>query len=124
MEENVAPITIEEFVPQRIEEICKERNLSQYRLCQFTGIAQSSLSTMKKGKTHLSFYSVDRICTGLGITIFEFFSPSTSPGTLITKEERLCLKYWNQLDDNQKQNLLAFAKGMLLTSEFRQLKKN
>lgn len=124
MDEIIAKISAEDFVPQRIEEICNERNISQYRLCQFTGIAQSSLSTMKKGKTHLSLYSVDRICTGLGITIFEFFSPPAASNILITKDERLCLKYWNQLDDNQKQNLLAFAKGMLLTSEFKQLKKN
>lgn len=115
-------ITLQEFVIKRIDELCQERHMSKYKLCQLTGIAQSSLSTMGHGKTLPSITTLAKICEGLGISIFDFFN-NRAEAVVITNDEKLILKYWNELTDNQKKVLLAFAKGIILESKLKLTKK-
>ena len=75
-------IRLEDFVIRRIDELCKVNGLSRYRLGQLTGIAQSSLSTMMNGKTLPSLGTLDRLCEGLGISIFDFFNFDTKKVTV------------------------------------------
>lgn len=111
-------IKLETFVVERIEALCAERNMSKYKLCQLTGIAQSSLSTMVHGKTLPSIVTLAKLCEGLGISIFDFFERD-GEAKVITNDERIILKYWNELNDNQKKMLLAFAKGIIAESELK-----
>lgn len=116
MENNDIPL--QEFVIKRIDELCKEKHMSKYKLCLLTGIAQSSLSTMAHGKTLPSITTLAKLCEGLDISIFDFFT-NDKEAAVITTEEKLILKYWNELNDNQKKVLLAFAKGIILESEIK-----
>ena len=111
-------IKLEEFVVNRILTLCDERNMSKYRLCQITGIAQSSLSTMIHGKTLPSVATLAKICEGLGISVFDFFN-RTEASNVITNQERVILRYWNQLNERQKEVLLAFAKGLIAQTELK-----
>ncbi|MBR4950217.1 MAG: helix-turn-helix transcriptional regulator [Clostridia bacterium] len=65
---------LNEAVAIRIKELCKERELTQYKLSMKSGVPQSTLSTIMS----CSFPSVKlriiyEICEGLEITITEFF---------------------------------------------------
>lgn len=111
-------VTLQEFVVRRIDELCEERNMSKYKLCQLTGIAQSSLSTMANGKTLPSITTLAKLCEGLGISVFDFFERD-SDTVVITKDEQVMLKYWRELDDTQKKMLMAFAKGIIAEDELK-----
>lgn len=113
-------VTLEEFVIRRIDELCKVNGMSRYKLGQMTGIAQSSLSTMMSGKTLPSLGTLDKLCEGLGISIFDFFDLDTEKVSFKSQENML-LRYWHELDDMQKVMLLAFAKGMLANKELEKL---
>lgn len=115
-------IRLEDFVIRRIDELCKVNGLSRYRLGQLTGIAQSSLSTMMNGKTLPSLGTLDRLCEGLGISIFDFFNFDTKKVT-VKSQEHIMMQYWNRLDDKQKSMLLGFAKGMLSLEEIDEIEK-
>ncbi|MCQ2373524.1 MAG: helix-turn-helix transcriptional regulator [Phascolarctobacterium sp.] len=121
MEENMQNengVKLETFVVERIDELCAERKMSKYKLCQLTGIAQSSLSTMARGKTLPSITTLAKLCEGLGISVFDFFNRDPE-AIVITNEDKLILKYWHELNDNQKKVLLAFAKGIIIESELK-----
>ena len=121
LKEQPAPskdIKLEDFVVQRITSLCEERNMSMYKLSQLTGIAQSSLSTMMHGKTLPSIVTLAKLCEGLEISIFDFFD-QTEASTVITNQEKIILRYWNHLNEHQKEVALAFIKGLLAESELK-----
>lgn len=66
---------LNEAIAARIRELCKERNMSQYKLHLVSGVPQSTLSTI----LNCSFSSMKvriiyEICEGLQIGLEEFFS--------------------------------------------------
>lgn len=68
---------LNEAIAARIRELCKERNMTQYKLYLTSGVPQSTLSTI----LNCSFPSMKvriiyEICEGLQISLEEFF---TSP---------------------------------------------
>ena len=64
----------EKYIANRIKELCDKKQMSMYALSKKTGISQSSLSNLKKRGSTPTFYTLDRICDGLGITLSQFFS--------------------------------------------------
>ncbi|MFR0024633.1 MAG: helix-turn-helix domain-containing protein [Eisenbergiella sp.] len=58
----------------RIKELCDKKQMTMYALSKKTGISQSSLSNLMKGGSTPTFYTLDRICDGLEITLPQFFS--------------------------------------------------
>ena len=66
---------LNEAIAARLRELCKERNMSQYKLHLVSGVPQSTLSTI----LNCSFSSMKvriiyEICEGLQIGLEEFFS--------------------------------------------------
>lgn len=66
---------LNEAIAARIRELCKERNMSQYKLHLVSGVPQSTLSTI----LNCSFSSMKvriiyEICEGLQISLEEFFA--------------------------------------------------
>lgn len=54
----------------RIADLCKERNITGYRLCKETGIAPSALTDLKMGrKEGLSAKSANKIATYFGVSV-------------------------------------------------------
>lgn len=65
---------LNEAISKRISELCKERNMTQYKLSMKSGVPQSTLSTIM----HCSFPSMKvriiyEICEGFEINIKDFF---------------------------------------------------
>ena len=59
----------------RIKELCKERNITQYRLSMKSGVPQSTLSTiMSCTFPSMKMRIIYEICEGFEIELKEFFN--------------------------------------------------
>ncbi len=67
-------MTTDEKVMARIVQLCKERRITVNKLATMSDIAQSTLSDIVHGKSRtITIRTIERICRGLGISVFEFF---------------------------------------------------
>lgn len=65
---------LNEAIAERINELCKERGLTQYKLSQKSGVPQSTLSTIKNCTfPSMKIRIVYEICEGLEIGMKDFF---------------------------------------------------
>ena len=62
-------------VSQRIKELCKERQITQYQLFKVSGVPQSTLSTiMNCTFPSMKLRILYEICEGLEISLADFFA--------------------------------------------------
>lgn len=68
---------LQDAIIMRIEQLCKERNMTKYDLSQASGVPQSTLTSIKKKRSGsvktITLYS---ICEGFEMTLAEFFGTS------------------------------------------------
>lgn len=65
---------LKDAIELRIDNLCKERNITINKLCTMCGITQSTLANLKvRPKTNVSTLTILRICRGLNISIKDFF---------------------------------------------------
>ena len=103
----------EEYITNRIKELCDKRQMSMYALSKKTGISQSSLSNLMKRGSTPTFYTLDKICDGLGITLSQFFSKDIGKLEL-SAEQRKVLETWESLTDKEKAAVEIYVRGMKL----------
>ena len=103
---------MQEFdVMQRIRDLCAAREWTYYRLAKESGIPYSTLNTMLH-KTYLpSIPSLEKICTGFGISLAEFFSDSDIAA--LTAEQKQFLSLWKQLDPKSKDLSAAYMQALI-----------
>ncbi len=77
-------MTLNEAFAVRVKEILAEKKITQYKLCQQTGLYPSTMNYILHAKTKASnFKSIALIIRELGITMTEFFdSPVFDFGNL------------------------------------------
>lgn len=103
----------EKYITNRIKELCDKKQMSMYALSKKTGISQSSLSNLMKRGSTPTFYTLDRICDGLGITLPQFFSEDM--GRLeLSSEQKNVLETWESLTDKEKAAVEIYVRGMKL----------
>ncbi|MEY8495940.1 helix-turn-helix transcriptional regulator [Lachnospiraceae bacterium 29-91] len=103
----------EKYIANRIKELCDKKQMSMYALSKKTGISQSSLSNLMKRGSTPTFYTLDRICDGLGITLPQFFSEDI--GRLeLSSEQKKVLETWESLTDKEKAAVEIYVRGMKL----------
>ena len=67
-------MNIGEAVKERIIELCRERDISINKLCNMSGVTQSTVNNIVSGRNNSATIStIKKLCDGLGITIQEFF---------------------------------------------------
>lgn len=103
----------EEYITNRIKELSDKRQMSMYALSKKTGISQSSLSNLMKRGSTPTFYTLDKICDGLGITLSQFFSKDIEKLEL-SAEQRKVLETWETLTDKEKEAVEIYVRGMKL----------
>lgn len=87
--------------------------MSMYALSNKTGISQSSLSNLMKRGSIPTFYTLDKICDGLGITLSQFFSEDMGKLELSSEQKRV-LEIWESLSDKEKMAVEIYVRGMKL----------
>ena len=103
----------EKYIINRIRRLCEKKNMTMYALSKRSGISQSSLSNLMKRGSIPSFFTLDKICDGLGITLAQFFSNDQEIPD-ITEEQKKVLQVWDSLTDRQKQAVEIYVRGMKL----------
>lgn len=99
----------------RIESERKKRGWTQYLLAKNSGIPQSTLATWYKKNMQPSVASIEKICSGLGITLSQFFSDEDDPlDHGISSSQKILFEYWACLthsqQDSVEQVMLEFRK--------------
>ncbi len=58
----------------RAKELCEERNLSMYEMAILSHVSYSTLKSAEARGGQLSVDTIEQLCTGLGITLAQFFT--------------------------------------------------
>ncbi|HBD63617.1 MAG TPA: XRE family transcriptional regulator [Clostridiales bacterium] len=103
----------EKYIVNRIKELCDKKQMTMYALSKKTGISQSSLSNLMKRGSTPTFYTLGRICDGLGITLPQFFSDDIGKLELSSEQKRV-LEMWESLTDKEKEAVEIYVRGMKL----------
>ena len=103
----------EKYIVSRIKELCDKKRMTMYALSKKTGLSQSSLSNLMKRGSTPTFYTLDRICDGLGITLAQFFSGGIEKLD-VSAEQKKVLETWESLTDKEKEAIEIYVRGMKL----------
>lgn len=96
---------------ERIDNLCRQHNMSKYRLSQITGISQSAFSKMSRQQSTLSLETIQRICDALGISMAQFFSESEEYPDL-TEQQKSLIHNWSLLDEKKRDFALLFIEKL------------
>lgn len=97
---------------ERIIQLRKERDWTEYRLSEESGIPQSTISSWFVKNVKPSSRSLEKICKAFNITMSQFFSFENEPVTL-TEKQRQVLDNWNKLNQKQQDIILELLTSML-----------
>ena len=100
----------------KIKELLTERNWSMYKLAKEADIPYSSLNALFQKNNQPTLSTLEKICTGFHISMFEFFSdypPYREEFSTLNEPEKELIKIYKELNHSDKKLLLQFAKIML-----------
>ncbi len=98
-------------VLERILQLRLERNWSEYRLSEESGIAQTTISSWFKKDIYPSIPSLEKICKAYDISMAQFFNFDNEPVSLSPEQNEL-LENWNRLSGEQKNAVLNLLKSI------------
>lgn len=98
-------------VLERIKDLCTERSYSYYELAKRSGIPYSTLNTLMLKGTQPSLPTLKRLCSGLGISLQQFFAGEGEVHTL-TSEQKECLSLFSILTSEEQALAIAYMKGL------------
>lgn len=101
----------EDYIANRINELCEKQNISKYQLAKQSGMSESSISNLVNRKSDPQCTTIHRICKGLGITMSQFFS-ITEEKCDLSPEQIYFLELWESLSREQKQLVEAYIAGI------------
>ena len=97
-------------VNERILELCKQKNWSEYKLAQKANIPNSSINAMFKHNHVPTIHNLKKICDAFEITLSQFFD-----NKLFNNQDNkeLYIQLWNDLADTEKQLVITYMHGLL-----------
>ncbi len=101
----------ETYVNERIKQICAEKGWSDYRLAKECGIPSSTVHNILHKVSAPSFGSLLKICSGLGITMAQFFAEDGGVIDL-TGEQKEILELYNHLSFHNREIAIAYLRGL------------
>ena len=100
-------------VIQHIQDLCRERSCTYYRLAKEADIPYSTLNNMVN-RTHIpTIPTLQKLCDAFGITLADFFLDE--PDALqLTEGQQEIITLYNNLSLEKKKILKAYMKGLLM----------
>lgn len=95
-------------VNERIKELLKERNWSEYKLAKESGLSESTLYNLFRRNNVPTFVTLETICKGFNITVSQFFTESEM--VEMTPELKELFDNWVFLSASQKELLINIIK--------------
>ena len=86
---------------ERIKELMKQRNWSEYRLAKESHMSQSTISNIFHRNTLPSIPTLEIICDAFGISLSQFFAEG--PLVDLTPEQSELLQMYSRLNTVQKE---------------------
>lgn len=78
-------VTLSEALAIRVDELMKEKKLTQYRLAQLSGIAETTIADIRKMRNKgTNIQNINSIAQGMGIDLIQFFNSPLFKGENIT----------------------------------------
>lgn len=84
-------------VNQRIWQLLDERGWSEYRLAKNCGLPQPTFTSIFRRNSIPSITTLERICSGFGITLSEFFAEGDMAE--LTPDLQEVFEHWRALTD-------------------------
>ena len=102
-------------INQRIRELCQKNHITIYRLSKISGVPYSALNSMFKRNTSPCFHTLFKICSGLNISLSDFFSEGTVRDNLtvnLTEDARVVIELYIRLPTNKQKLLFTYLQGL------------
>ena len=98
----------------RIVKLREERNWSEYKLAEKSGLTQSTISSWYRGNKDTSpkLDSLMRVCEGFGITLSQFFMDDQEKEITLTDSQFALLENISRLTPSQQEALMQFLNSM------------
>lgn len=100
----------------KIKQLLNERNWSMYRLAKEADIPYSSLNALFQKNNQPTLSTLEKICAGFNISMFEFFSdypPYRQDTSNLEKDELELLNIYRKLNHSNQKSLLQIAEILL-----------
>lgn len=98
-------------VLERITQLRMARGWSEYQLAEAADITQSTISSWYRKDMLPSIGSLEKICSGFGITMSEFFDEG-GEAIPLTNEQKQLLGGWERLSPKQRKSLIQFLESL------------
>ena len=95
----------------RIEQERLARGWSEYALAENSGLTQSTISTWRRRNLQPSVASIEKICSGLGISLSQFFQNGDS--VYLTSDQEDLLDLWSKLSPAQRDAVSRMLRSFL-----------
>ncbi len=95
-------------VLDRITELRKQKNWTEYQLAERSGLTQSTISSWYRKNLLPTLPSLERICIAFGISISQFFDDNSSEISLVNQKQKQLLEVASKLDGDQFDALILF----------------
>lgn len=78
-------MTLAEALSVRVNELLKEKTMTQYQLAKLSGLAQTTIADIRKMRNRgTNIQNINAIAQGFGIDLVEFFNSPLFKGENIT----------------------------------------
>ena len=105
-------MTTMSFELERIEELCRIRGWSHYRLAKEMDVSPNSIGNLFRRTTVPSIPTIRHICHVFGISMGEFYSTDGSQ-TVLSKQQEYLLDLYNQLGPSNRLRAEAYLEGLV-----------
>ena len=99
-------------VIQHIQDLCKERSWTYYRLAKEADIPYSTLNNMVNRTNIPTIPTLQKLCDAFGITLSQFFLEETGTVVLINERQSKLLHHASKLDPKQYDALISFLESL------------
>ncbi len=99
-------------VLEKITELRKQKNWTEYQLAEHSGLAQSTISSWYRKQMLPTIPSLLKICDAFGITISQFFLENNEESVYLTEQQTALLKASTKLNSEQYNALLNFLEKL------------
>lgn len=102
----------EHEIIERIKSLCEARGWTVYRLSKESGITYSTLCTILHKVNVPSFSTLNRICSGFGITLSQFFDINNDYA-LMDGETKEHIQLWNKLSKENRVTVQKYVQYLI-----------
>lgn len=110
-------MTTMSFELDRIEELCRIRGWSHYRLAKEMDVSPNSIGNLFRRTSIPSVPTIRHICEAMGITISQFYGTDGLCVTM-TDQQKHFLEMFDRLSPGDKKKAEGYIEGLLAKSQY------